>query len=271
MQVFKPNLILIALIGIILFSTYLFAAPPEEQEITLEGDVGSYFLPELGAVILIQDAKLKIEFIMPPEQRTEEYKTVDLKQGDLILMANGKKMTSAEDIQKMHDAVEIGDMIKLGIKRDKSMMMVSFKKADPKDLPMTEMMIVQQDDGGAFDESVTSSSGSKTIMKTFAGPDDILLMAEVGLLFMKENDQFVLNSITHDLAENLSGTTPAPGDVLKSIQGKTFSTLKECRDIYEKTAVGDKIEIVFNHDSKEMSASFTKEKARPMKMIQKTN
>jgi hypothetical protein len=265
---FKPGLILIIVIGIVLLSSSLFAAPPEEQEITLEGDVSSYFLPELGAAILFQDQKLSVVFITPPEQRPEGYGDVDLQQGDIILMANGKKMASTDDIQKMHDAVEIGEIIKFGIKRDKSMMMISFEKADPKDLPQVQMMISTQDDD---DDPLGESDGKVIKSKTMSGLGDIVMMDEVGLLFMQDGNQTVLNSITHELAENLTGVKPAPDDVLKSIQGKTFTSLKECRAIYEKIPIGEKVELVFTHGGKEASASFEKQKARRMKMIHKSN
>ncbi len=121
---------------------------PKQQMRMLSAGSELWMLPEVGAVAVVKDGKLIFEVVSPTESRPKGYETVDIKQGDLIMMANGKKITGAKDIQAMYDSLAIGAELKLGIRRGEDMLITTIKKADPASLPQRRM-VVKGDGPGA--------------------------------------------------------------------------------------------------------------------------
>ena len=89
-----------------------------------------FFLHELGALITPQEDGLTIEMVLSADQRKDEYKEIDLKEGDIIKMMNGKRMSGVDVMQEAYDAMKVGDEIKLGIKRGQSLQIVTFARGD---------------------------------------------------------------------------------------------------------------------------------------------
>jgi hypothetical protein len=100
---------------------------------TFEG----FIIPETGAIFNEKNKKVVCEFIPTAENRPKEYSNVDILAGDLILYVNGNKIKTMKDLKSNYELVKTGDEVKLGIKRQENMFIVSFKKADPKNLPQT--------------------------------------------------------------------------------------------------------------------------------------
>jgi PDZ domain-containing secreted protein len=73
--------------------------------------------------------------IAPPEGTLpKEYEDIDIQGGDIIKMMNGKRVKTTDAIKKIYEELEIGDEIKLGVKREDEMFIVTFKKADPAEM-----------------------------------------------------------------------------------------------------------------------------------------
>ena len=104
--------------------SYSFSFDAEDDNI--------FMLEEMGGIIQISDEGAVLQMIMPPEQRSEQYKDVDLVIGDVIKMVNGKKIDSGETLQKLYDDLKIGDEIKMAIMREKIVHIVSFPKGEKK-------------------------------------------------------------------------------------------------------------------------------------------
>ena len=56
------------------------------KTMTLSGEPGELFmLPEVGGIIVKSDDGPKLEMVLPPDHRPENYKTVDIQAGDIIV------------------------------------------------------------------------------------------------------------------------------------------------------------------------------------------
>ena len=71
----------------------------------------------LGALVVGKGGELQVLVTMPGEHRLKVYRDVDLQEGDRIMMVNGSKATSIDDLKEALAVLKVGDEIKLGIKR----------------------------------------------------------------------------------------------------------------------------------------------------------
>ena len=119
----------------------------QRQVVKLDAS-SSVILQEIGAIIGLQQKSIKVVMVPPKEHRPAGMPEVDLVIGDEIGMMNGAKVKLLVDIQKRYDAAPIGSEIKLGIRREGALHIVSFVKKDPKDMPQGGMRIVKKLDKG---------------------------------------------------------------------------------------------------------------------------
>jgi len=253
---------------IVLVPAVLLAASPENAKVISANPDDVFFLQELGALITQDGETIKIDFAAPADSRAAEYKSVDLESGDIIIMANGKKVKSVKDLRSRYDDMEIGEDVKFAVKRDKKMMIVAFPKADPENLPKAQMMMVQVDEDGESTVSATSESGTQVI-KMEPGSAGNVTLIELGLLLGESEGTVIVTNLLPHASKFLGDSKIAEGDTVKSIQGKSVSALEEYSEIYESIPVGDTVRMVFLHDGKEISATIPRPDLQKNIMIKK--
>ena len=242
-----------------------FAAGPKTEVQTIEGgDI--LMLQEVGAGLLVKDGKIEVLFVTPAEQRSEGYRTVDLQEGDQLLMLNGKKVTAITDAQEVYDLIDIGADVKLGIVRDKSMQIVSFKKAEPGSLPGEKMMVMSMsvgedaEDGEAVTQTFTSGGG---------GAEEALMLFDAGLILGETDGVLQVAMVMPDAKDKITGEMPEAGDVIVSMQGKTIGRRAPCAEIYEGVDFDDTVTLEFKRGDKIHSLSFVRSNEKPKIMIKK--
>lgn len=117
-----------------------------KRVITNAGDI--FEIPELGGLVLQEKDQLRVDNVISAEHRGKTYKNVDIKNGDIIMMMNGRKLDKARSASEIYENLKPGDEVKFGIKRGEQMFIASFKKADPKDLPKMKRMIIKHGEEG---------------------------------------------------------------------------------------------------------------------------
>ena len=140
------------------------------QMVRIEAEGPIFNLPEVEAIIAKQDGKIQVLFTHAG-MRMAKYKDVDLKTSDEIFMANGKKVQSVEELQEIYDKLEIGDILKIAIKRDEDTKIISIVKADPKDLPKRKMKMKEVSPEEMKDTGKEQKS-TKVIMKRESKKDE---------------------------------------------------------------------------------------------------
>lgn len=238
-------------IGIIIMSIFMFWSLAHSQKVmTFKAEDGEIFmLPELGAIIVKSDDGPKVEMVIPPDHRPENYRTIDLQMGDIIKMFNGKSMKSVSMCEDMYNEIAIGDDVKLGIKRGNEMLIQKFAKADEKDMP-GQMMVK---------------------MKT--SEDDISTdFIDIGLLLDEKDGKISVADVISEMGFKFQGDQPAEGDELIKIQDNKISSPENLKMLYDKINIGESVSLVFLRDGQEIVSKFVKPEAgeaKPIKIMKK--
>ncbi len=193
-------------------------------------------VPELAAMIIEQGKDIVVEHIMEKEMRIKGYETTDVQEGDKILMANGKKMTSLKDLRELYSSAAPGSTVKFGLKRNDDMVIASFVKADPKDLPKMRMIVA----GG--------------------GDKEILGIPEIGVIFSNKGKDVVVEHVLDNAAKELKGVDVKEGDVITTLNTFPVKSFSDFKKRFEGIPVGDKVEIVASRGGKTQTLTFEKPK-----------
>ncbi len=231
--------------------------------------VGQPFnLGELGAVIVDNGKEIKFLHVMPTDNRPKAYKDVDVQTGDVILMCNGKRLKTLKDLEEAYKATAVGADFKMGVRRNEDRFIVSLPKADPKDLPQMKMTI--RTDGGPD----AGAEGGITRRFVFGaggqGSGDVAPLMGLGIIVGKKDDVFKVVGVMPDAEKSWGGADIKQDDVVESFNGEKIKSTQQLAEMYEKLAVGAKIELQYKRGDKTMQAALTKPEARG-RMMMRTN
>lgn len=221
-----------------------------------EGIEGQPFIiPELGAIVVSKNSALEVLNVMPEHARPKDYLSVDIKEGDILIMLNGSKLKSIEDLQTAHESLATGEELKFGVKRGKEMRLVKFNKADPAKFPKAQATTMTIDgSAGALDGKVAMLMGTGVVAKN------------------SEGGGIEIAALMPDASANLGGVAVAEGDKIVSLQGTKITELKQLSDLFEKIAIGEEVTLVLANAKEEYTATFKKKKSEGgpgMMMIKK--
>ena len=249
---------------ILTVSILLFAMQAVGQvKIMVEGD--AFMIKEIGATLIEADGKLEVAFVLPGESRLEAYKSVDIEQKDVILMVNGKKVVSAADIREVFEGIKPGDEIKIGLKRGKNMMIVSFERADPESLPKLRTMTFETSEESAEGDHVP---GEVTIMRAGGPPGEDLAMLEGSGLIAKEEDGVVVIAMVMPHAKKLFDSVEVKeGDRILSIKGKKVLGVAALLELYADIEPGSEITLLLERSDENFSVTFEKAKQQNKVMM----
>ena len=153
--------ILIKTILFLCFYTFAFS------QIMIKAKPGeTFFIQELNTIVLLKENKIIVEAVLPIDTREKEYQDIDIADKDEIIMINGKRIKTVQEMIDIYNELKTEEEMKLGIKRDGNLMIVSFKKADMESMPKGKMKTIRvENDGGVIKETIIDSSGVKKEFK----------------------------------------------------------------------------------------------------------
>jgi S1-C subfamily serine protease len=242
----------IIMIGVVLTCSTL--ANAQKKIVRREGgDKGSmlpddmFDLRELATIISVQDGKIVVDNVMEKRMRPKENESVDIQQGDVIMMVNGKRVKSLQDLKEAYASVAVGSPVKFGIERNKEMAMISFDKADPEKLPKRRIMI-NRGDGGR----------------------DIMMVPGTGLMIGSKGKEVVIEDMLDSDSPALKEADVKKGDIITAVNETTVTSFKDFSDAFKKIAVGDKVTFHTSRKDKPLSFSFTKAEGGQQRVIKRT-
>ena len=234
-QVLIPAILLLAV-----------ALPVSAQQVMTMSADEVVVINELGAIARLMNDTLTIEMIDPPDRRADAYKDVDLKQGDKILMCNGKRITGIDSFRSLFDNIAVGETVKFGIVRDGHLALASFPKSEMSaNEPGT--MIIRQTIGGDGNSEQSSWTGGGEIM-----------ILDGGLLIGSGDGGLNIIEILPVANEKITGDKPQKGDRLLSINGELDTNISELQKLYDEIADGETITIIFERDGTKHTATYVK-------------
>ena len=209
----------------------------QARTLQLSGDQDVFMLKELGAVIADSENGPTVLMVIPSENRAEACREVDLREGDAILMANGKKISGARRLKEIYEGLNIGDVLKLGIKRGKEMLIASLAKADPDDLPAQIMMLKGGEESG----------------------DVATVMAGVGLILKETDGKVIIDEVLPGVDDKFTGDVPKKGDVILKIQETSITQPGQVPEVYSKLKANDQVRLTIDRQGTEITFSFAKQ------------
>lgn len=234
----------------------------------MEGE-GFFMMQETGALVVQNKDTLKVDLLPPPEAMAKGYAKVDLKVGDLILLVNGKKVTTANQIEEIFKAIKPGEEVSLGIKRDGGLRLVKFTRADESKLPKRQMMMMKQGDGGGDGEDQVQVQTINGI-KEYTGKGARIVPSSGLVIAIKDGGVGVIG-VMPMAKEKIAGGEVKEGDMIVSANGKTLANTDELVDLVDGAAEGAKLELKIKRGGEMFTVTITKTKDMGQKIIRQTN
>jgi PDZ domain-containing secreted protein len=219
-------------------------------------------IKELGAILTEKDQVVSVMMVMPEDARPEDYKEIEVKKDDEIMMVNKKRIKSIKDFENLYNEVGINELIKMGVKRDGNLMIVEFEKIDPEKLPKGRQMMVktaEAGEGGMITKTIGFSSDGK-------GMEGVQPLMGTGLVLGEEDKKVVVKMKMQGPEKDLG---IEEGDEIISFNREKIKSLQQLVKLYEDTKVGDKIELGHKRDGKFFGVSFAKPEVKDNVMMKK--
>jgi S1-C subfamily serine protease len=229
----KPIQVFLALALCLPFLTR--AQDPKPQMMMFSAD-NSFMLQELGAIIVEKEKVLTVEMMPPKEIRSKETKEIDLQKGDIVQMANGKRMRTIKDFQDIYEKTSIGSEFKMGIRRGETQFLVALTKKSNEELAKA---------GGPMRRMITKKEGEE-------------ILPALGLIISEKNKRIVISSVLPNATPNFKEFEPKENDVIASVNGKPVGSIKEFLSVYDGLSTGDKVTMELVRNSKATSVTFAK-------------
>jgi len=233
------------------FMFLIFAQPASAQhQRTMKVNPGEVTIIQgLGAIIKIEDNGLNVMMVPDKNQRSKEYKNVDIATNDIIIMCNGKKVKTIKDLDAVLETIKAGEEVSFGIKRGKEMILASFPKNDGGAGGNMMMMTMNVDEGGNSETS---------IMKDGVELKDVI-MIPAGLILKDVDNKTTIIAVLPELLSSVKGEKPQDGDVIISFNGKESLSSKDIKKSYGKVKTDEMISMSFMRDNKKFEITFKKQ------------
>ena len=216
-----------------------------------------HIIEELGAIIVAEDDQLSVQMVNPKAHRPKKYQDIDLRQGDKLLMLNGKKLNTIKDLEDAYGELKAGDDVKFGIKRDNIMMMVSFPKGEASDMEGTHTMVMKTTTDTPACGSGKKKSGMKVVeFGDSAGETTFVLGA--GLILTETDGLTTIMALTPNAGEIYKDKSPQDGDIILSIQNQDIKSPAQFTDVFDKIETGEQVDLRIARDGQEMRLIFIK-------------
>jgi len=241
-------------ISIILFTQTLIAQVFIKKAEPGAGEI--FFLNELSAVISEKDGVIIVEHAMPTEQRPEIYRDIDFKQGDEILMVNADRVKSAKDLEKIYNELEVGETLKLGVRRGEEMFIISFNKMDPEKLPKRKLMIRNRVPAG--DEAGKEPKISSYQIKMDDTDGKMKFLMGTGLILKEMGSQVKIDKVIPKMVQEMGEINVKEGDVVIELNGEKIKSLAQFTKIYDEIKAGNEVKLITIREKKQIDVKFKK-------------
>ena len=236
----KHTLASIVAVAFVLLAT----VPNSAQEVVRErlDPSTSLVIFEIGAIASLEDGAEAVTLgrLFPKEMRPEENHDLDVKKGDEILMMNGERIRSISTLRELYQGLEIGDEVKLGLKRDSQRFLVRFDKSENQ---------MASSHGG----------GMRVVVAGGDGEGEVELLHEARALLADRD-----GGVT--VAATLGGGELEEGDVVSEIDGQSIASLEDYRTVYEKLEIGAAFKLTVQRDDESFDVDVAKAE-RPAGMM----
>lgn len=202
-------------------------------------------LAEIGGLVSEEDDGLSFQMVLPADHRESAYKDIDVREGDLLLMFNGQRVRSVDELRERYQAVAVGELYKIGLQRNERLFIATINKADPAKKPKMQFRTME----------VGGDNAGMTVVPELGA---ILNQTDQGLIvqLLPIGDRSALPDIKAD-------------DRVVRIAGTTVKTVAEFEEKFAGFAAGDKLTLGIERGDKSIDITFEKPEAPKNMMIRR--
>jgi S1-C subfamily serine protease len=207
---------------------------------THDGENDVVLLDELGLVVGVMPGseELSVLTVLPDAEPG-----VEVKDGDLLLMINGKRVRDAVALREAYESAEVGETVKIGFRRGDERFLASFERKSAEGGPKRMVMMMAGPESGSGDLQPAQEFGA------VLGEKD----GEVVVAMQMPTDDALLEE----------------GDVVKSINGETLASVAAFREAYEPLEIGAEIVLVVSRGEDDVTMTRSKSAAAGVMKIRR--
>jgi S1-C subfamily serine protease len=187
---------------------------------------------------------------------------VDVAEGDISLMINGKLVATPTDVRIVIDSLEVGDEIKLGVKRGREILIVSLPKAEASTGMVRRIVMTAGDEDSEGEEG-----GTVREIVTIGG--DAVPVIDAALLLTDVDGALEVVALIDNLVENIDGYVPQPGDRITAVQGAEVSSVEDFQAAMAELETGSEVEVTCFDGEEQHTFRFTKTGNEPKVLMKR--
>ncbi len=213
-----------------------------QHSFTIKGDGDFVLVPGIMALVNFEDDNLIVSFA-PDLPERDDFPAVDIKPGDQIMMCNGRRVSSLDMLRERLDAIAVGDTIKLGIRRDQELMIVSFPKVER-----------SETDGGMRVMAVPTPGDNSPL--ELSQDIDLIPILELGIVASMKDESVVVFQL---LPENLRPANLAikSGDRLVAAGGEKLTDISQLQELCSTLGAGANLGMTIDRDGTSIETTVT--------------
>lgn len=168
-------------------------------------------------------------------------------------MINGKKVVILSDLKSAYDSISLGSDVKLGIKRGKDMMIVSFPKMDKSSLKNQRVMSFTTDGSGD-----AAAGGAGEITSIQASDGEIAVVTELGLIVGESGSKLKVAGLISRQDDGNKESGASEGDIITAVMGQKVTSVKELTQAYDKIEIGKEFTVTLDRNGKPVTLKAVK-------------
>lgn len=201
----------------------------------------SLLIREFTAMLVQNDDAIQVEMRMGGHAPgTNPSETEQLQRGDIILMINGERTRSIEQMREVYEAIPDDEEIKIGVRRGDQRFIVRAKKGDVPEAGPGQMVLTL--DG--------NSDNPPTIVPEF------------GMVLSNNENRIVVQAVLDQIMPDQLKQNDLMGYQIESINGETFENAAAVKTFVDTIEVGAQVELVIEKDGAVKTISFAKPEAQ---------
>jgi len=233
----KP-IIQIVIIFVIPIAFYIQPVLAQKQtKIAADNVQKSILLEEADVVLVDNDNAVTVKAVLGRKEHT------DLKQGDIIFMAQGLPVASVSNLITLYDKTGKGGEFRMAVKREDEKFLTSFN-INPSSSTGKEMFT-----GTMKFNSAGTNSGSSDLIP------ELLVY---GFMAAGSDNGLIIKQTMPNLDPGLKNKGISNGDSIVSIGGKKVNTHKEFKQVWDKIPEGEMVELNIVSGEEKVSVSLSK-------------
>lgn len=233
----QKTLLTVTLFLLVFFSASAFA----QQTMTFDAST-SFMLQEFEAIITEADGQLKVEMVMGQQSPNSNSLEDAIKRDDFILMMNGSRVSTIDDIRSTYESIAEGEEIKIGVRRGQERFILRKEKGKMPEYGGQRMVMTMD-------------------MELEEGVDPVII-PELGLMVVEKNNTIEIAQALEPLLPEELKSASVNGYTIKSVNEEEFDSAEVLKTYIEKLSVGDEIALTLTKAGDEIAFTFAKQKAK---------